>query len=267
MRFLKIFSTLCLAAAISFSAAPLVFANSDSDIPADIQQYAEGTGLAGFKELVLEDPVGYGFQNADKVKNAILGPGFQVHLFDTEKFKNASSSLIDVSTPTGQYEYIIYTGGQAKSFLSVERYEKGIRIVLAGGNASRIGKSLDTLKKALSGNAKPVLIKDGNVRYLAAKVDNKEVNVPDVPAEKNAVLGGMDNSNVWDSAQTIKQLRQIQAIPVNPDEDGTGAYPIAPSNAGGNGINYFNISIISVLVAFCASSIYLIVMRRKKQIQ
>ncbi|MCY9511895.1 C39 family peptidase [Paenibacillus larvae] len=253
LRFLS-FLFLILILATSFNVTPHVFANYDSDIPLDIQKYAEGTGLEKFKELVLEDPTGYGFQNADEVKKASLGHGFQVHLLDSEKFKNASSSLIEVSKPTGQYEFIILSRGEAKSFLTVEKSEKGIRVVLIGGDATRIGKSLDTINSALSKDHKPILVKDGIIRYLVTKVNEKEVNVPDVPTEKNLGISRMDNNNVWDSDQTIKHLKKVQAERVNPDADGTGPYPIVQSNVVNEGINHFNISNTSLAAQVFTSS-------------
>lgn len=43
------------------------------------------------------------------------------------------------------------------------------------------------MKGSLSVNhetTSPALIKDGNVRFLVAHINGKEVNVPDIPAEK-----------------------------------------------------------------------------------
>lgn len=70
------------------------------------------------------------------------------------------------------------------------------------------------MKGSLSVNhetTSPALIKDGNVRFLVAHINGKEVNVPDIPAEKSAILGGMNNNQVWDSEKTIKFLKQARA--------------------------------------------------------
>lgn len=188
--------------------------NDVAGIPEDIQHYAEGAGLEEFKKLILEDPAGYGYKNEEEVNSVTLGPGFEVHYFDAGKFDRVTDSLMDLSKPTGQYEFIVYSGGAAKSFLSIERHNAGFRVVMAGGDASRLDKSLDIMKGSLSVNhetTSPALIKDGNVRFLVSHINGKEVNVPDVPAEKSAILGGMNNNQVWDSEKTIKFLKKARA--------------------------------------------------------
>lgn len=67
--------------------------------------------------------------------------------------------------------------------------------------------SLNTMAKSLSTDIdtlNQVLIKDGNIRYLAVKIDGREVNIPDVPTEKKSLMGGMDNNQLWDSSKTIE---------------------------------------------------------------
>jgi len=71
-------------------------------IPEDIQHYAEGKGLEAFKKMIRDDPVGYGYEDAEEVNNVKLGPGFKVHLFDHDKFDRMTDRLMDVSKPTGQ---------------------------------------------------------------------------------------------------------------------------------------------------------------------
>jgi len=264
MRQVKYISVFLISIFICFISVQNIYASTN--IPEDIQKYAEGTGLEEFKKLILEDPVGYGYADKDEVNNVTLGPGFEVHLFDASKFNNVSTSLIDVSKPTGQYEFIVMSNGSGKSFLTIERYEDSFRVVVAGGDASRLAKSLDIMTNTLSTNSDytdPVLIKDGNIRYLVANLNGKEVNIPDVPAEKNALMGGMDNNQLWDSEKTISFLKQVQSHGGNPDADGTGGYPILESNASNGVNNYFLTAVTSLLVAAVFTFIVYLLFKKK----
>lgn len=263
MKHMRMFVTIWIGLMVSYMIAPSIHASST--VPEDVQIYAKGQGLEEFKTLVLDDPAGYGYANEEEVKAVTLGPGFEVHLFDSDKFNHVSDSLIDVSKPTGQYDFIVQSKGVGKSFLSIERFEGEFRVVLAGGDASRLDRSLNTMSKSLSTDIdtlNPVLIKDGNIRYLVAKVDGKEVNLPDVPSEKKSLMGGMDNNQLWDSAKTINFLKEVQSQGADPNVDGTGGYPAIESHTSKN--NYTGIAITSLVIALVGSTAVYIWARKKQ---
>ena len=262
MKYVRFMVMICIGLMCSYLTAPNTYA---SNVPQDVQSFAQGEGLDQFKMMILEDPEGYGYKNEEEVKGVTLGKGFEVYLFDVNKFKNISDSLIDVSKPTAQYDFIVESGGMGKSFLSVERHEGKFRVVLAGGDASRLDESLNVMSKALSVDVStldPVLIKDGNIRYLALKVDGKEVNIPDVPREKNSLMGGMDNNQLWDSAKTIDFLKEVQAQEVDPNTDGAGGYPVISSDKSNK--DYTNIALISLIIALVGVVVLYIFLRKKK---
>lgn len=265
MKHMRILIMIWMGLMVSYMMAPNIYA---STVPEDVQTFAKGQGLEDFKKLVLDDPVGYGYENAEEVKSVTLGPGFEVHLFDSDKFKNVSDSLIDVSKPTGQYDFIVQSDGVGKSFLSIERFEGGFRVVLAGGDASRLDASLNTMTKSLSTDVdtlNPILIKDGNIRYLAVKIDGKEVNIPDVPTEKKSLMGGMDNNQLWDSAKTIDFLKDVQSQGADPEVDGAGGYPDINSKMSSN--NYMGITLISLVIALIGSTAVYMWVRKKQNIK
>jgi hypothetical protein len=51
---------------------------------------------------------------------------------------------------------------------------------------------------------KTSFIKDRNIRYLVENCEGKEYNDPDIPSERKDNRGGMDNTRLWNSVQTIK---------------------------------------------------------------
>lgn len=262
MKYVRFMMMICIGLTCSYFIAPNTYAGS---VPQDVQSFAEGEGLDQFKMMILEDPEGYGYKNEEEVKGVTLGRGFEVYLFDVNKFPNISDSLIDVSKPTAQYDFIVKSGGMGKSFLSVERYEGKFRVVLAGGDASRLDESLHVMSKALSTDVStvdPVLIKDGNIRYLAVKVDGKEVNIPDVPREKNSLMGGMDNNQLWDSAKTIDFLKEVQAQEVDPNTDGAGGYPAIHSDKSNK--DYTNIALISLIIALVGVVVLYMFLKKRK---
>ncbi|WP_342552332.1 hypothetical protein [Paenibacillus sp. FSL R7-0652] len=264
MKYVRFMMMICIGLMCSYFIAPNTYAGS---VPQDVQSFAEGEGLDQFKMMILEDPEGYGYKNEEEVKGVTLGRGFEVYLFDVNKFPNISDSLIDVSKPTAQYDFIVKSGGMGKSFLSVERYEGKFRVVLAGGDASRLDESLHVMSKALStdiSTVDPVLIKDGNIRYLAMKVDGKEVNIPDVPKEKNSLMGGMDNHQLWDSAKTIDLLKEFQAQEVDPNTDGAGGYPAIHSDKSNK--DYTNIALISLIIALVGVVVLYMFLKKKENI-
>lgn len=126
-------------------------------------------------------------------------------------------------------------------------------------------ESLHVMSKALSTDVStvdPVLIKDGNIRYLAVKVDGKEVNIPDVPREKNSLMGGMDNNQLWDSAKTIDFLKEVQAQEVDPNTDGAGGYPAIHSDKSNK--DYTNIALISLIIALVGVVVLYMFLKKKK---
>ncbi|WP_338588225.1 hypothetical protein V6669_22870 [Paenibacillus sp. Y5S-9] len=265
MKYMRILMVIYMGLLVSYTMAPSSYA---SNVPEDVQTFAKGQGLDEFKKMVLDDPMGYGYKNEEEVKSVTLGPGFEVYLFDSEKFEKVSDSLIDVSKPTGQYDFIVQSGGVGKSFLSIEQFEGEFRVVLAGGDASRLDASLNTMTKSLSTDVdtlNPVLIKDGNIRYLAVKINGKEVNIPDVPTEKKSLMGGMDNNQLWDSSKTIDFLKDVQSQGVDPEVDGAGGYPVINSGTSVN--NYMSITIMSLVIALVGSIVMYMWVRKKQSLK
>ncbi|MBO2944736.1 hypothetical protein JJQ72_12210 [Paenibacillus sp. F411] len=228
MKYLKYFYILLVGVTICSAS---LFSNIDASVrvPDDIRHYANDAGLEEFKKLISEDPIGFGYKDIEEVGQVTLGPGFQINWIDADKFANVKSSLIDVSKPTGQYEFIVLSNGEGKSFLTVERNGGRFRVISAGGDASGLSKSLAKMTSSLASASEHIelaLIKDGNVRYLVTNVDGKEVNIPDFTSEKMALMSGMDQNQLWDSDKTISYLKQAQFQNVDPNTDGTRGYPI-----------------------------------------
>ncbi|NMM55285.1 hypothetical protein [Paenibacillus aquistagni] len=262
MKYLKSICLVFIAMLFSSNMALVAFASPGS-VPEDIYKFAEEIGLDEFKKEVLTDPIGYGFNNIEEVSKVQLGHGFRVHLFDAEKFNKAATSLIDVSKAINQFEFIIYSGEEAKSFLGIEENNGSIQVFSIGGNATRLGGSLTTIKEKVSDQNSIVLIRDGNIRYLVAKINGEEINVPDVPVEKSAFMGGMNNIQVWESEQTINFLKQVQKQQVNPNEDGSSTYPNIQNTSDFKDV-YVPVIMTGLILMFTFTIIILFMKRYKK---
>ena len=207
-----------------------------TNVPRDVQKFAETDGIASFKENVMSDPIGFGFANTEELNNASVGLGFQVHYLDADQLQASDGrSLKSVIKPAPQWEFLITTDGKAKTFFTVMRENGQLSVFEAGGKAEDFQLALTSYETYTKQT--PILIKNGFSRYLLSDANNQEVVIPAFSGAKTPNNIKMDNTRVWPASDLVKQFKQIQEQSKQAEGQMGGGVQMGnvPSNADNRG--------------------------------
>ncbi|HLU22754.1 MAG TPA: hypothetical protein VKZ77_09775 [Bacillaceae bacterium] len=245
---------------------PKVLADSNNigkPIPKEIEQFATSSAINLFKEIVSEDPEGYGFNDINEVENVTLGPGYQLYAIDGERLKDDKyKKMSEISYETTIYEYIVYSKGVPKSFITISTDDKGVFLSSAGGIASGIEKTLNSfnsLSVNLNESKHEIFVVHYGVsdKYFILKTKDKEEIIPFSPnGENKAEING----KVYSSEQIVDHIR-------NENEKYKDAEPGLTGNLGSiapiqKKNNYILIGSISLGIALFATLLFYIIPRR-----
>ncbi|MBJ9993255.1 hypothetical protein [Paenibacillus sp. S28] len=232
---------------ISFSSIAL------GKAPDDIDAFAASEGIQTFKEIVSNDPAGYGYNGKEDIENVQLGEGFQVNYIDPAKLKSTESkaSIKSIIKAVDQWDYVVLSNGKPKSFLTIGKENNELKVISAGGSAVDFGVAYDKLLSYSLDKNNLTLVVDKGIRILLGNKDNDEIVVPGISSKKSAYLDGIDNARVSTSAELISVLKKAQEDPDQAKD--SGGLVSKPSTA-----THFpwNATLISLVVAFVAVLIF-----------
>lgn len=199
---------------------------NNGNIPPEVVSTAE-QGINLFKKLASESPTDYGFSSVDEVNRMELGQGYQLYRIVPEKLKSDENtdSLVKISELSDEWEFIVKVNGEPKSFLTVGKTKDDNRLVVTGfgGKSETFMESMTNFDRITSTSNKtstPLIVKEGNIRYIVCLIDDIEYNMPDVPpGPKSLLTGNTDNTQIWPSYQTVTFLKQQL---LNDDGNSTG---------------------------------------------
>ncbi|KEO84856.1 hypothetical protein [Tumebacillus flagellatus] len=141
-----------------------------SNVPPDVQTYAEHEGLQEAKRL-LEI-------TGEDVQALTVGPGLQVYLPDVEKTKQSrDGSLLDVLKPIEQWEFVLEANGEPKVLLDVQKQDGQLSLVLTGGSGSTFMEAWESYDQHAT--TPPVLLHDMSARYFVGRQTSAQIAVPD----------------------------------------------------------------------------------------
>ncbi|MGB8955861.1 MAG: hypothetical protein WCC10_10845, partial [Tumebacillaceae bacterium] len=70
-----------------------------SNVPQDVEKFAQSDGLADSRKMLAIEPTGFGLKNEEEARKLTLGPGLQNHVIDPEKLKSSSASMMSIVKP------------------------------------------------------------------------------------------------------------------------------------------------------------------------
>jgi len=264
----KMFSLVSLFMAFTLIVLTPVFAetkNHLNEIPEDIEYFAHNEGLKLFIHFVSEDPAGYSFENDNELINVTLGPGYRLYgVKEDILYDQSVTDLSKLSYATNIFEFIVYSNGTPKSFLTVSKDQDGVFLRSAGKVATGIEKVLDTLDKLQAENKAAqreiLVVQYGNdVKYFVLRSGDKEYIVPFTPVLHSKVD---INGTVWKSSEVIDHIRTENNKYKNgePGLVGSIGLPVPIKSE----VNYLLIGSTSLGIALIVSLLISIVVKRKQ---
>ena len=225
-------TTLSVAFVSTMLALP-VSAKIRSNVPQDVEKFAQSEGLAESRKMLAIEPTGFGLKNEEEARKLTLGPGLQLHVIDPEKLKSSSASMMSIVKPLDEWEFILEKDGKPFTAMTVGKREGQFVVTKMGGGTESLFQAWSVFDNETN-EEQPILISDKKVRYLVGKHKDQEVAVPDLPVERAAQLNNMSNQKLWSAADILKELRAQQADAPNKlgTVGGTGSVSAQPTAEG-----------------------------------
>jgi len=113
------------------------------DAPSDEIKNAAKDGIKIFlKDSQLSDRKDFGFKIQSDIDNAEIGEAFQVFTIDTDKLLDTTSAydFQSLVIPTNRWEFLVHTGGNVKTLLSVSR--SGTKWIPSGMGSSKLAEEM-----------------------------------------------------------------------------------------------------------------------------
>ncbi|PWK09001.1 hypothetical protein C7459_11467 [Tumebacillus permanentifrigoris] len=132
----KVFYAALLCGSLSASITQPSYASIHSQVPAEVEKFAQTNGVMEAKKLLSLSPSDVGFTSKDEVDQLTLGPGLQIHSIDAEKLrKSTAHSLLSVSKPEQEWEFLLEKDGQAVTSIIIGKEHGNFVLQRAGGDA------------------------------------------------------------------------------------------------------------------------------------
>jgi hypothetical protein len=229
-----------------------------AQMPEEVLSFANNDGLNSFKSIMSEDPTGYGFKDKEEIENSTLGQSFPVYWIDSEKLRAAKSTdtLSSVIKNTNQWQFVVLSNGQPKSFLSVEQGENGLVLVSAGGSSTAFMKAYEQIKAASDQDSEPLLVMIQGTRVLMSSKDNQEIAV----SEANTVIHGIQNTKAAPTNDLVATLKNIQNSTEQHKDSGTFLLPQSESASF-----WSQTVLVSLAVSIIVIAIIVIALSKRKK--
>ncbi|MFC4322516.1 hypothetical protein [Litchfieldia salsa] len=233
-----------------------VSAKNSTNVPDDVQQFAQASGIELFKTSASSDPEGFGFSSIDELNQIELGDGFPVYYVDYMKLKKDKSikELKNMLKPTENWRFFVTTNGQPKSFITVGYENSNLTVVEYGGKSSGLGEAYEQVKRENPSDI--TLVEDSGNKYFVINKDKQLYVVSDV-SEFNS------NEPNYDLVPSEKLVEKIKKAPILSDsyvDDGT---------IGGSGTEHLSESpslvqplLISLATAIAGTVLFITVRKR-----
>lgn len=222
-------------------------------INSKLLKFAQTQGVDTFKEIVSQDPTGYGYDDINQVNKIQLGHGFRVHFIDSDKLNKANNknSISSIIKKTNEWDFFIELDGNPISFITISRENSTFEVVSVGGYSKNADVALN---KALEKNkiTDIKLIRDKGIRFFAPLHD--DVVISEVPQSYSSER--LEKAKKIKSEDFINVLKEIQNN--SSIKDGGSLSSLYTDNATeySSGTKYFYMVIISLLIAFCTVYIF-----------
>ena len=224
-------SVVIVSTMLSFPASAAIRSN----VPQDVERFAQSEGLSYSWKMLSIDPTGFGLKNEEEVRKLTLGPGLQRHVLDPEKLKSAPASMMSVVKPLNEWEFILEKDGKPFTAMTVSKREGKLVVTKIGGRTESLFQVWSVFDNETN-EAQPILVSDKDIRYLVGKQKDQEVAIPDLSEDRAAQLNNMSNKKLWPAADILKELRAQQASAQNQSGTvgGNGSVSAQPTTEGSN---------------------------------
>ena len=221
-----------------------------SNVPENVEKFAQSEGLAYSQKMLSIEPTGFGLKNEEEARKLTLGPGLQRHVLDPDKLKSSSASMTSILQPLDEWEFILEKEGQPFTAMTVSKREGKLIVTHIGGRTESLFQAWSVFDKETS-EAQPILVSDKNIRYLVGKHKEQEVAIPDLSEDRAVALNNMSNKKLWPVADILKELKAQQAAAQNqPAMTGGSGSVSEQSTDEGNGIPFIPVAIAGLLGLF-----------------
>lgn len=230
--------------------------------PEEINSFANAEGLRNLKEMVSEDPIGFGFSGKEEVDHLQLGEGFRINYIDPDKLRLADkqTSIKSILKETNQWEFVVLSNGKPKSFLTVGYENNALKVTSGGGTSVDFGIAYKKLLSSTTNRSTVTLVHDKGIRILVAEQDKTEMIIPEISPKKSAYLRGIDNTELAASADLMSVLKDAQNAP-DQDRDSGG---LVTTHAPAKTTFPRGAIIISVVIALAAVAIVIVSSKRMR---
>ncbi|MGB8956336.1 MAG: hypothetical protein WCC10_13265 [Tumebacillaceae bacterium] len=192
-----------------------------SNVPQDVEKFAQSEGLAQAKKMLSIVPADVGLQNVEEVGTLTLGPGLQENMIDWEKLKKSElSSMMSMLKPLQSWDFIIEKDGKPLTSMIVSKRDGKFYVSRIGGKTEAFNQAWNVFDVGTN-EVQPTLVVDKNIRYLVGKHKEQEVAVPELTEERAASLKNMSNKKLWPAADIVKTLKDQEEAAAAQNQSGT----------------------------------------------